>query len=200
MITKPPDRLVFASLAELYGQFCDLLVGKEFACPRGTQIVIGREHFFHLTKLQKGEETRFYIETEEPLIRSITEGFGPYTINRKRAETLSWMPEIMREPDEIWEYTETKKNCRRSIHSRIRQARIAVPGGFASKRNRNSQTSNMHDSAQNRYQGTSQRKEIVAVRRKIKTATWGNQQMAVGNIFRGRGSNLPTDLVTRIRL
>ena len=111
MITKPPDSLVFASLAELYEQFCDLLVGKEFTCPRGTQIKVGPEHFFHLTKLQKGQETRFYIETEEPLIKAVTDGFGPYTINQKRAETLSWMPEIMREPHEIWEYTETKKTA-----------------------------------------------------------------------------------------
>jgi hypothetical protein len=111
MITKPPESLTFTSLAELYEQFCELFVGKEFKCPRGTRIVIGREHFFHLTKLQKGQETRFYVETEEPLIRATTIGFGPYTINQKRAETLSWMPEILAEPQEIWEYLDTKKTA-----------------------------------------------------------------------------------------
>jgi hypothetical protein len=109
-LTKPPESLVFASLAELYEQFCDLLVSKEFGCPRGIRVVIGREHFFHLTKLQKGWQTQFDIPTEEPLIKATIQGFGGYTINEKRAQTLSWIPEILREPHEIWEY-ETKKTA-----------------------------------------------------------------------------------------
>jgi hypothetical protein len=53
MPIKPPENLVFGSLAELYEQFCGLLADKEFFCPRGNRVVIGREHFFHLAKLQK---------------------------------------------------------------------------------------------------------------------------------------------------
>lgn len=108
MTTKPPDSLAYSSLAELYEQFCELLVGKEFRCPRGTRIVIGRDHFFHLTKLQKGNETRFQIEAEEALIKATTDGLGPYTINDGRARTISWIPEIICEPDEIWEYAVKK--------------------------------------------------------------------------------------------
>jgi hypothetical protein len=70
LITKPPAGLVFVSLAELYEQFCDVLVGREFLCPRDIPIVIGKEHFFHLTKLQKGLQTQFDIAIEEPLIKN----------------------------------------------------------------------------------------------------------------------------------
>ncbi len=34
----------------------------------------------------------------------VKQGFGEYAINEKRAETLSWIPEILREPHDIWEY------------------------------------------------------------------------------------------------
>jgi hypothetical protein len=105
MITKPPESLVFTSLAELYEQFHELFVGKEFRCPRGIPIVITSHHFFHLTKLRKEWQTEFTVEVEEPLIKEVKQGFGAYQINEKRAETLSWIPEISREPDEIWEYT-----------------------------------------------------------------------------------------------
>jgi hypothetical protein len=110
MITKPPESLAFTSLAELYQQFADLLVGKEFHCPRKIPIIVKSEHFFHLTKLQKGLQTKFDIAVEEPLIRATTEGFGEYSINEKRARTLSWIPEILTEPHEIWEY-EAKKTA-----------------------------------------------------------------------------------------
>jgi hypothetical protein len=110
-ITKPPESLIFDSLAELYEQFQELFVGKDFQCPsRGTPIIITSHHFFHLTKLSKGGQTDFTVEVEEPLIRATTDGFGEYQINEKRAKTLSWIPEILREPDEIWEY-EIKKTA-----------------------------------------------------------------------------------------
>jgi len=107
-ITKPPDALNFVCLAELYEQFCDLLVGKDFVCPRRTRILVDRRHFFHLVKLQKGHQTLFDIATEEPLIRAVRDGLGEYSINEKRARTLSWIPEILAEPHEIWEYEEKK--------------------------------------------------------------------------------------------
>ncbi len=109
-ITKPPESLVFASLAELYEQFHALFIGKEFRCPRGIPIIITPHHFFHLTKLRKGWQTEFTIEVEEALIKATTQGFGDYVINEKRAQTLSWIPEILNEPHEIWEY-ETKKTA-----------------------------------------------------------------------------------------
>src|SRR5271154_1767353 len=103
MITKPPKSLAFSSLAELYEQFQELFIGKEFRCPRGLPILIVPRHFFHLTKLRKGWQTKFDIKAEEPKIRATTQGFGEYSIDEKRAQTLSWIPEILREPHEIWE-------------------------------------------------------------------------------------------------
>jgi phage-Barnase-EndoU-ColicinE5/D-RelE like nuclease2 len=110
LITRPPESLDFTSLAKLYEQFLALFVGKEFRCPRGIPIVITPHHFFHLVKLSKGSQTEFTIELEEASIRATNEGFGEYTINEKRARTLSWIPEILSGPHEIWEY-EAKKTA-----------------------------------------------------------------------------------------
>lgn len=109
-LTKPPESLDFSSLAELYERFQHLLVGKQFRCPRGTPVIIERSHFFHLVKLSRDGITDFVIEDEEPQIMATTEGFGRYEINEKRAQTLSWIPEILTEPHEIWEY-EIKKTA-----------------------------------------------------------------------------------------
>jgi len=107
-ITKPPENLTFISLAELYDQFHALFVGKDFQCPRGKPITIVSHHFFHLVKLQKGIQTQFTIGIEEALIREITNGLGPYIIDQSRAERLSWIPEILRTPHEIWEPNQKK--------------------------------------------------------------------------------------------
>jgi hypothetical protein len=103
-IKKPPESLAFTSLADLYEQFHTLLIGKEFRCPSGIPILIMPRHFFHLVKLQKRGQTNFVLELEEPLIRATQQGFGEHAINEKRARTLSWIPEILSEPHEIWEY------------------------------------------------------------------------------------------------
>jgi hypothetical protein len=103
LATKPPEELTFASLAELYDRFCALLIGKEFQCPRETRIIIIAHHFFHLVKLQKGAQAEFSIEVEEALIKAATDGLGGYTIDSDRARRLSWIPEILGEPDEILE-------------------------------------------------------------------------------------------------
>jgi hypothetical protein len=107
-ITKPPENLTFISLAELYDQFHALLVGKDFQCPRGKPITIVSHHFFHLVKLQKEVQTQFTVEIEESLIRETTNGLGPYMIDQSRAERLSWIPEILRTPHEIWEPNQKK--------------------------------------------------------------------------------------------
>lgn len=109
-ITKPPEVLTFGSLAELYEQFHDLFIGKEFRCPLEIPIIVSPHHFFHLVKLRKGVQTEFTLEVEEELIKAVFQGFGEYTINEKRAQTLSWIPEILAEPHEIWEY-EMKKTA-----------------------------------------------------------------------------------------
>jgi hypothetical protein len=109
LVTKPPANLVFISLAELHEQFHVLFIGKQFQCPRGIPVVITPHHFFHLVKLQKGSQTQFTVEVEVPLIRDIKEGFGEYAIDMSRAQRLSWIPEILREPHEIWEPQKKKK-------------------------------------------------------------------------------------------
>lgn len=102
-LTRPPESLNFSSLAELYQQFQQLLVGKQFRCPRGIQVIVERSHFFHLVKLSRAGIIDFVIEDEEPEILATTQDFGRYEINEKRAQTLSWIPEILTEPHEIWE-------------------------------------------------------------------------------------------------
>lgn len=107
-ISRPPESLVFDSLANLYQQYLDLFVGKNFQCPRGTQIVFERDNFFHLVKLEKDGRVSFEIAVEESLIMATVNDFGNYIINVRRAETLSWIPEILTAPHEIWEYEERK--------------------------------------------------------------------------------------------
>jgi hypothetical protein len=109
-ITKPPERLSFSSLAELYEKFHCLFIGKEFRCPRGIRIIFESRHFFHLVKLRKEGRTEFTIQDEEAHIKATKQGLGKYELNEKRAQTLSWIPEILTEPQEIWEY-ETKKTA-----------------------------------------------------------------------------------------
>lgn len=108
LITKPPVSLQFTSLSELYEEYLSLLVGKEFRCPRGIQIIFHPRHFFHLVKLRKGTRTTFTIEEEEVQIKATEKGFGEYAIDEKRSQTLSWIPEIISRPHEIWEYSEKK--------------------------------------------------------------------------------------------
>lgn len=108
VITKPPESLNFSSLAELYEQFSRLLVGKDFRCPRGIRVIVESSHFFHLVKLSRDGRTEFTVDEEEPKILAVTQGWGGYEINEKRAQTLSWIPEILSEPHEIWEYAQKK--------------------------------------------------------------------------------------------
>jgi len=107
-VTAPPEVLNFKSLAELYELYASLFIGKEFRCPRNMAIVFEPHHFFHLVKLSKGNQTEFSSEAEEPLMKATTEGFGMYAINERRARTLSWIPEILCKPHEIWEYERKK--------------------------------------------------------------------------------------------
>jgi len=103
IITKPPEELVFESLAEVYDQFHALLIGKDFRSPRGAPIIIVPHHFFHLVKLQKGIQTEFDLAVEEDLIRATIRGLGDYKIDVSRAQRLSWVPDVLRNPMEILE-------------------------------------------------------------------------------------------------
>ena len=108
VIQPPPANLAFTSLADLYMHFHNLLMGKNFHCPRGSSVLIISHHFFHLVKLQKGVQTQFTIDEEEALIQQTTSGLGQYKIDQSRAERLSWIPDILTSPDEIWEPDQKK--------------------------------------------------------------------------------------------
>ncbi len=81
-----------------------LLVSRELRCPRGTQVIFERYSFFHLVKLRKGYQTEFKMSVEEGEILATKNGFGEYEIDVERAGKLSWIPELVSEPHEIYEY------------------------------------------------------------------------------------------------
>ena len=48
------------------------------------------------------------MEVEESLIKNTTVGFGSYSVDMDRSLRLSWIPELLQEPHEIWEYHQVK--------------------------------------------------------------------------------------------
>jgi hypothetical protein len=108
LLTSPPPVLTFESLGDLYKQYQDLLVGREHRCPRGKRVMFENYHFFHLVKLRKGFQTAFKMATEEDAIVALKEGFGAYEIDSRRAEQLSWLPDLIANPHEIYEYADKK--------------------------------------------------------------------------------------------
>ena len=50
----------------------------------------------------------FTIEEEEAQIKATENGFADYGIDQRRSQTLSWIPEIISRPHEIWEYADKK--------------------------------------------------------------------------------------------
>jgi|SRR5579859_547701 len=107
-LVSPPPVLTFESIGHLYQQYLELLVKGEHKCPRGKQVVFHNYHFFHLVKLRKGFQTAFKMATEETAIVELTEGFGEYEIDGRRAEQLSWLPDLIANPHEIYEYADKK--------------------------------------------------------------------------------------------
>ncbi len=107
-LAAPPTVLTFESLADLYDQYQKLLVKCDRKCPRGKRILFENYHFFHLVKLRKGFQTAFKVATEQDAMLAQKNAFGEYEIDRRRAEQLSWLPELIAKPDEIYEYDDKK--------------------------------------------------------------------------------------------
>jgi hypothetical protein len=107
-IGSPPVVLRFESLRDLFRQYLELLVSARHRCPRGNQVVFEPYHFFHLVKLKKGFQTAFKISEERDAILATAKGFGEYEIDLARAEKLSWIPELIASPHEIYEYARKK--------------------------------------------------------------------------------------------
>ena len=103
-IISPPATLRFSSLADLLKQYEDLFVGRNLRDPRGVQVVFEPYNFFHLVKLRKGHQTDFLMSMERDVILATTTGFGAYSIDQRRAETLPWTLDVIKEPHEIYEY------------------------------------------------------------------------------------------------
>src|SRR5713101_6860192 len=108
VIAAPPAVLKFESLCDLYEQYLALLVSKEHKCPRGININFEPHHFFHLIKLRKGYQTEFKLSEEQEIILATKKGFGKYTLDLSRAEKLAWLPDLIRDPHEIYEYAQKK--------------------------------------------------------------------------------------------
>jgi len=109
-IQSPPSVLTFASLADLLERYESLFVDRTLRDPRGVEIVFERYNFFHLVKLRKGFQTECTMSEERESILQTSRGFGPYEIDRRRAETLPWILDTITHPNEIWEY-ETKRTA-----------------------------------------------------------------------------------------
>lgn len=103
-VVSPPATLSFASLADLLKRYEDLFVGRNLRDPRGIQVAFEPYHFFHLVKLRKGYQTEFLMSVEREAILATTKGFGEYSIDRRRAETLPWILDVIKEPHQIYEY------------------------------------------------------------------------------------------------
>jgi hypothetical protein len=48
------------------------------------------------------------MSEEKDAILSTRTGFGPFSIDQRRAETLSWILDVIQSPHEIYEYTEKR--------------------------------------------------------------------------------------------
>lgn len=107
-LVSPPELLRFESLADLYNQYMAILGSAEHRCPRGIRVAFDCYHFFHLVKLKKGFQTDFKMAVEKEAILACKEGFGEYALDAKRAGELSWLPDVIKEPHEIYEYAEKK--------------------------------------------------------------------------------------------
>jgi hypothetical protein len=107
-IAPPPEVLRFESLCDLYEQYVDALVSRNHRCPRNMQVIFEHYHFFHLVKLGKGFQTEFKMSSEKEAILACKSGFGEYGIDAKRAGQLSWIPELIASPHEIYEYDQKK--------------------------------------------------------------------------------------------
>lgn len=107
-VVSPPSLLTFSSMADLLEQYENLLVRRVLRDPRGIQVVFEPVHFFHLVKLRKGFQTKFLMSEERDRLLATNVGFGEYEIDLRRAQSLSWIPDLVEKPHEIYEYFEKR--------------------------------------------------------------------------------------------
>ena len=191
-ITSPPPVLRFKSLADLLQKYEELFVGRNLRCPRGIEVVFEPYHFFHLVKLRKGHQTEFLMSEEREAILATVSSFGPYSIDQRRAETPSL---------DTGRYSgaarnlriQSEKDSRRSLHQRVPQVRLTIQSIASGQGGRLSETCYFYVSSTAWDQRASKGNPSLAETEKPPGMTAGWLQ---ANCYRGRGFNLPTDLIT----
>lgn len=108
-VPKPPQRLWKHQLPELLDWYLRNLCEVELRDPRGKQLIFSPERFPHMIKLLRFGSTS-EVNHPQKIVRAILEGtksnpdFGGY--DTERAQTLTWIPSIVREPSMILEVVE----------------------------------------------------------------------------------------------
>jgi hypothetical protein len=106
---KPPGRLWCTELSDLLRWYEENLCKAEIIDPRGHRVLFSLERFPHCIKLLKKDSLR-EVENPQKVALAIQEGrlknsdFGGF--DYERAQTLTWIPEIIRGPTKILEVVE----------------------------------------------------------------------------------------------
>ena len=103
-----PSPLVFNSLAELFEQYETLfLQGHDYrqhlTSRCGLRVTAFDRCFLHLVKLSRGGCVTFNIQEEKLRIRRELTGYGPYTIDEKRARLLPSVLDTLLKPHQVFE-------------------------------------------------------------------------------------------------
>ena len=114
--TTRPNRLVFGSLAQLFGLYENVFLrGHEYrhtlnpSC--GLQVTAFDRCFPHLVKLTRAGHqpgAPFNIQEEKPRIRSQLNGFGPYFIDEYRARNLPSALDALLDPHYVYELADPR--------------------------------------------------------------------------------------------
>jgi hypothetical protein len=105
----PPGRLWHQELCDLLGWYEENLCHADLIDPRGHRVIFSLERFPHCIKLLKNGSLDEVSKPQKVAI-AIREGraknadFGGF--DHERAETLTWIPEIIRSPTKILEVVE----------------------------------------------------------------------------------------------
>ena len=108
LTARRPNSLVFNSLAELYEQYETLFLQghdyhQQLTSRCGLRVTAFDRCFLHLVKLSRGGCVKFNIQEEKLRIRRERTGYGPYTIDEKRARQLPSVLDTLLKPHQVFE-------------------------------------------------------------------------------------------------
>jgi len=108
-ISAPPQKLWKHELADIFAWYQTNLCEAELYDPRGHRLIFAPERFPHMIKLLiKGSDRE--VNAPQDVVKAIQNGtrgnadFGGY--DAERAQTLTWIPQIIQQPSMILEVTE----------------------------------------------------------------------------------------------